>query len=137
MNATAGTAEPDGLPAALGIELLEVGPDLARARLEVTRRTMQPFGIVHGGALAALAETVCSVATYLEVKDDGLLAMGQANDTSFLRPVSSGHVTATARRRHRGRTTWVWDVDLHDDADRLCAVTRMTIAVRPGESGAR
>ena len=136
MSAVETPGEADGLPAALGIELLEVGGELARARMEVTRRTMQPFGIVHGGALAALAETICSVATYLSVKDDGLLAMGQANDTSFLRPVSSGHVTATARRRHRGRTTWVWDVDLRDDADRLCAVTRMTIAVRPGEPAA-
>ncbi len=61
--------------------------------------------------------------------------MGQANDTSFLRPIASGHVTATARRRHRGRTTWVWEVDLRDDSDRLCAISRMTIAVRPGEPG--
>ena len=124
-----------GLPAALEIEILETGDELARARMEVQEKVLQPFGIVHGGALAALAETVCSLATHMAVSGDGMLAMGQANDTSFLRPVSSGHVTATARRRHRGRTTWVWDVDLRDDEERLCAVTRMTIAVRPATPG--
>jgi 1,4-dihydroxy-2-naphthoyl-CoA hydrolase len=123
--------EGAGLGEALGMEYLEIGPELARARMAVSERIMQPFGIVHGGALAALAESICSVATYASVKDDGLLAMGQANDTSFLRPISAGHVTATARRRHGGRTTWVWDVELHDDDERLCALSRMTIAVRP------
>jgi uncharacterized protein (TIGR00369 family) len=123
---------PGDTPANHEEKLLEVGPELARARMPVTARVMQPFGIVHGGALAALSETICSVATYESVKDDGMLAMGQANDTSFLRPISTGHVTATARRRHGGRTTWVWDVELADDEGRVCALSRMTIAVRPG-----
>ena len=123
--------EGSGLGETLGIEHLEVGPELARARMAVTQAVMQPFGIVHGGALAALAESICSVATYNAVKDDGMLAMGQANDTVFMRPISAGHVTATARRRHGGRTTWVWDVELADDEGRVCALSRMTIAVRP------
>jgi len=59
------------------------------------------------------------------------LAMGQANSTSFLRPITSGTVHGIARRRHRGRTTWLWDVEILDDDGRLCALTRMTIAVRP------
>lgn len=129
--------EEVGLGAALGIEYLEVGPELARARMAVTEAVMQPFGIVHGGALTALAESITSLATYLGVKDQGMLAMGQANDTSFLRPISAGHVTATARRRHGGRTTWVWDVELHDDDERLCALSRMTVAVRPNPAGDR
>ena len=123
--------EGPGLAETLGIEILEAGPELASARMAVSPAVMQPFGIVHGGALAALAESICSVATYNAVKDDGLLAMGQANDTSFLRPISAGNVTATARRRHGGRTTWVWDVELADDEGRICALSRMTIAVRP------
>ena len=57
--------------------------------------------------------------------------MGQANDTTFLRPTSEGHITANARTRHRGRTTWVWDVEMSDDEGRVCALSRMTIAVRP------
>ena len=127
--------QENNLPVTLGIEVLEVGSELARARMPVTKRVMQPFGIVHGGALAALAETICSLATYDGVREEGMLAMGQANDTSFLRPISAGHVTATARRRHGGRTTWVWDVELHDDEERLCALSRMTVAVRPAPQG--
>ena len=62
---------------------------------------------------------------------DGNTAMGMSNQTSFLRPVTEGHVNAEARARHRGRTTWVWEVELSDDAGRLCALSRVTVAVRP------
>ncbi|MFN2617358.1 MAG: PaaI family thioesterase [Thermoleophilaceae bacterium] len=119
------------LDAALGFELLEWGDERARGRFPVEDRVRQAYGIVHGGAYAALAEWVVSVATAAAVHDDGMLAMGQGNQTSFLRPVSSGTITADARRRHRGRTSWVWDVDFTDDQGRLCAVTRVTMAVRP------
>ncbi len=116
---------------ALGFELLELKPDLARGRFPVEDRVRQPFGIVHGGAYAALAETLASAATYMAVMDDGLAAMGQSNYTSFLRPVSEGSVHAEARPRHRGRTSWVWDVEFSDDEGRVCALTRVTMAVRP------
>jgi uncharacterized protein (TIGR00369 family) len=65
------------------------------------------------------------------VKEGGGVAFGMANSTSFLRPITAGHVNAVARARHRGRTTWVWDVELSDDEGRVCALSRMTIAVRP------
>jgi uncharacterized protein (TIGR00369 family) len=68
---------------------------------------------------------------------DGNTAMGLSNSTSFLRPITAGVVHAQATRLHRGRTTWVWDVRFSDDAGRTCAVTRMTIAVRPLPDGAR
>jgi uncharacterized protein (TIGR00369 family) len=123
---------PEGtLDAVLGFELLELGPELARARFEVAQRHKQPYGLVHGGVYAALAETVTSVATANAVLADGNIAVGLSNNTSFMRPATSGHVHAEARRRHGGRTTWVWDVDMTDDDGRLCAITRMTIAVRP------
>ncbi|MFI5122407.1 MAG: PaaI family thioesterase [Vicinamibacteria bacterium] len=121
----------------LGIEILDPGPDPARAQLEVTPAVCQPFGIVHGGTLASLAETLCSVATYEAVKDDGMLALGQSNDTTFLRPISAGVVHAEARPRHRGRTSWVWDAEISDDAGRVCCLVRMTVAIRPPPSGAR
>ena len=104
--------------------------DLARAEIPVLPRIMQPYGIVHGGAYAVLAESVTSRATY-EVVGPDLGAFGQANDTSFLRPVSSGTIRAEARARHRGRTSWVWEVEMRDDGDRLCALSRVTIAVQP------
>jgi uncharacterized protein (TIGR00369 family) len=123
--------EPTHLAETLGIEVLDPGPDPARARLPVTPAVCQPFGIVHGGTLAALAETICSLATYAVVKDDGMAALGQSNQATFLRPVSEGHVHAEARPRHRGRTTWVWDCEITDDEGRLCSLVRMTVAVRP------
>jgi uncharacterized protein (TIGR00369 family) len=133
----AGDANPHvGLSETLGIEYLGGDAERAEGRFEVTDRVLQFFGIVHGGAFAALAETICSAATYNAVAADNMVAMGQSNQASFLRPVSSGHVHAVATARHRGRTTWIWDCELTDDDGRLCALVRMTIAVRPRPEGA-
>jgi 1,4-dihydroxy-2-naphthoyl-CoA hydrolase len=123
-------AGSDGFGELIGIEYLEHGPELVRARAEVSDRIRQPYGIVHGGAYSAIAESICSAATALAVMPDGKLAMGQSNSATFLRPITAGHVNATAHRRHGGRTTWVWDTEITDDADRLCAMVRVTIAVR-------
>lgn len=119
----------------LGFELLEWGPERGRGRFVVEDRVRQPFGIVHGGAYAAMAESLASWCTYEGVREDGMLAMGQSNFTSFLRPVSEGTVTAEARCIHRGRTSWVWEVDFSDDQGRRCASTRVTMAVRPAPGG--
>lgn len=119
------------MPEVLGVEgYVREADDLARARMSVTDAVRQPQGIVHGGALAALAETLTSRATHETVGPDQV-AMGQTNETTFLRPISDGVVEAIARARHRGRTSWVWDIDLIDGEGRLCAVSRMVIAVRP------
>ena len=123
-----------GLPAALGIELLEADGATARGRIEVSERTLQPYGIVHGGIYAALAETVASVATHMHVGPEGRLAIGQSNHTTFLRPVTEGHIEARAKARHGGRTTWVWDVDMIDDDGRTCAIARVVVAVREPRS---
>ncbi len=92
---------------------------------------LQPMGIVHGGVYATMAEGMVSEATFRAVYPDGNIAVGMSNQTSFLRPISEGTIHAEARRRHRGRTTWVWEVDFTDDAGHLCALTRVTMAVRP------
>jgi 1,4-dihydroxy-2-naphthoyl-CoA hydrolase len=118
----------------LGFEVLEADDEIARGRFAVENRVRQPYGVVHGGAYAALAETLASVATHLAVSPEGSIAMGLSNTTSFLRPVTQGTVHAEARRRHRGRTTWLWDVEFTDDDGRLCAVTRVTMAVRPASA---
>jgi 1,4-dihydroxy-2-naphthoyl-CoA hydrolase len=125
-------APPAGtLDEVLGFETLEAGPELARSRAQVLDRHKQPFGLVHGGVYAAMAESLASVATYMAVAGEGKIAVGQSNYTSFMRPIFSGSVHAEARRRHRGGTTWVWEVELTDDAGRLCALSRVTMAVRP------
>ena len=115
----------------LGIELFDTGDEVARGRFPVADPVRQPYGIVHGGAYAALAETIVSHATAMAVWPEGMIAMGQSNHTSFLRPVSEGTVHGEARRKHRGKTSWVWEVEFTDDDGRLCALTRVTMAVRP------
>jgi 1,4-dihydroxy-2-naphthoyl-CoA hydrolase len=124
------------LDGALGIETLEVAEDVARSRCPITDKVRQPYGLVHGGLYAAMAESLASIATGLHVHQEGLIAVGLSNATSFFRPGLEGYVHATATRRHKGRTTWVWDVDMTDDDGRLCATTRVTMAVRPRPSSA-
>lgn len=114
-----------------GLEVLEATPELVRAQVKVHDGIKQPMGLVHGGVFASIAESITSMGTAVVVAQDGNMAQGLSNQTSFLRPILEGTVHATARRRHKGRTTWVWEVEITDDADRLCALVRMTIAVRP------
>ncbi|HXA55061.1 MAG TPA: PaaI family thioesterase [Solirubrobacteraceae bacterium] len=114
-----------------GLELVEMTGEQVRARVGVRDELRQPFGLVHGGVYSSIAESITSLATGMAVLTDGNVSMGLSNSTSFLRPITEGTVHAHATRLHRGRTTWVWDVRFSDDDDRLCAVTRMTIAVRP------
>ena len=122
---------PAGFADEIGVEWIDFDPERARARIAVEPRHLQPGGIVHGGVYAALAESICSAATYLAVRENDMVALGMANSTTFLRPISEGHVNAVARARQRGRTTWVWDCELSDDEGRVCALVRMTAAVRP------
>jgi uncharacterized protein (TIGR00369 family) len=124
-------AVEDSFDGAIGLEideLIEVGH--RTARLPVVPAVCQPMGIVHGGVYAAIAESLASRGTADGVLDLGKVPLGMSNNTSFLRPVSEGSVHADARAFHRGRTTWVWDVDMRNDDGKLCATSRVTIAVR-------
>ena len=125
----------DTLDGVLGFERLEIGEELARGRFRVEDRVKQPLGLVHGGAYSAFAESLASEATFRAVYPSGMIAVGLSNHTSFLRPATNGTVHAEARCRHRGRSTWVWEVDFTDDDGKLCATTRVTMAVRPAPSG--
>jgi uncharacterized protein (TIGR00369 family) len=123
------------LDGTLGVEIVEVTDDLVRGRMAVDDRIRQPYGIVHGGAMSAIAESLTSLGTARGVFQDGKIAMGQEINASFMRPISSGHVNAVARMRRRGRTAWNWEVEVTDDEGRLCALLRATIAVRDAPSG--
>jgi 1,4-dihydroxy-2-naphthoyl-CoA hydrolase len=114
-----------------GLEVEEAGDELVRARVPVVKHVTQPLGLVHGGVYASIAEALASLGTNIGVVPRGSVGLGMSNHSTFLRPISKGTVHAVARRRHRGRTTWIWDVEMTDDDDRLCAVSRVTIAVRP------
>jgi 1,4-dihydroxy-2-naphthoyl-CoA hydrolase len=122
---------PTGFAERIGAEFLDLDPDGARARIAVEPHHLQPFGIVHGGVYPALAETLTSTATWFAVNERGMVPLGQSNSVSLMRPITGGHVNARAVARHRGRTTWVWDVEISDDEERLCALVRMTLAIRP------
>jgi 1,4-dihydroxy-2-naphthoyl-CoA hydrolase len=120
-----------GFDRLFGLEFVSLSDTEVRARVAVRDELKQPAGLVHGGVYAAMAESMSSIATHFAVTEAGEIAMGLSNSTSFLRPITAGVVHALATRVHRGRTTWVWDVRFSDDAEHTCAVTRMTIAVRP------
>lgn len=126
--------DPRGLlshfDALIGTEWIDDDPEHARARIAVRDELRQPVGLMHGGVMSTLIESVCSRATALAVLGDGMAAMGQSISVSFMRPVTEGHAEVRARARHRGRTTWVWEAEVVDAEERLCALAQMTIAVR-------
>jgi uncharacterized protein (TIGR00369 family) len=119
----------------VGTEWIRLDPEDARARIELRDELLQPYGILHGGVYSTLVESLCSYATASAVAGDGMIAMGQSIEVSFLRPVTSGHAEARAVARHRGRSTWVWQVEILDDEGRVCALAKMTMAVRPAPAG--
>ena len=113
-----------------GLEIDEATEERVTGRVPVRPHVLQPVGLVHGGVHASIAEALASFGTNVGVNEDGKIGLGQSNNSSFLRPIKEGTIHAVARRLHRGRTTWIWDVELTDDAGRLCALSRVTIAVR-------
>ena len=118
---------------ALGIEIDGAEGDEVRGHIPLSDRILQPYGLVHGGAMLSLAETLTSYGTWAGVQAEGKLAMGQEISASLIRPITSGNVNGLATVRRRGRTAWVWEVEITDDEGRLCALVRATIAVRaPG-----
>jgi 1,4-dihydroxy-2-naphthoyl-CoA hydrolase len=130
------TDQPDVSPFSglIGVEWLSNDPDGAEARIEVRDDLKQPYGYLHGGVIMTMIDELCSRSTVIQVIMDGMVALGQSIDVSLLRSVTEGSVTVTARARHRGKTTWVWDAEASDDQGRLCALAKVTVAVRPFEA---
>lgn len=122
------------LAAVLGLEVLTIEHGAVSGRMAVQNSIMQPFGVVHGGVYAVIGESLASLGTFHAVGEQGKVALGMSNNTSFLRAISAGFLNASATALHQGRTTWVWDTSIYDDMERLCAVSRVTIAVREPRS---
>jgi 1,4-dihydroxy-2-naphthoyl-CoA hydrolase len=122
--------------AVYGLEVLDEGTSsgVLRARVAIRDELRQQFGIVHGGVIAALAEAMASRGTWLAVYRQRKIVMGLSNESSFVRPFVSGSINATATPRHRDETRWVWEVESRDDQGRLCALTRVNIAVRDAQA---
>jgi 1,4-dihydroxy-2-naphthoyl-CoA hydrolase len=137
------TAMPEGFTPAVpfdrcfdaqyGLEVVSEdveGEGVVRGRVPLRDELLTAEGVVHGGVLASAAEALASRGTALSVIPAGFAAMGQSNDTSILEPLGAGTVHVEARVRSRGAEAWTWTVDARDDAGRLCAFSRVTVAVR-------
>lgn len=124
----------DTLVEHIGIEFLEVGDDFLRARMPVDKRTVQPFGILHGGASVALAETLGSVGANLCLTDAGKVGVGLDINANHVRSAREGWVYGTARPLHIGGTTQLWEIRIEDEQGRLVCISRLTMAIisRPG-----
>ena len=117
------------MPRHIGIEFTELGADFIRGRMPVDDRTRQPFGILHGGASVALAETLGSVGGTMCIDRERFQIVGVEINANHLRPAMTGHVTGRANPIHLGRRTQVWAIEIRDDRKRLVCVSRLTIAV--------
>ena len=113
----------------IGIEFLEVGDDYLKARMPVDHRTLQPMGLLHGGASAVLAETLGSVAAHLCEDVDQKHCVGLEINANHVRSVRSGFVYGVARPAHLGRSTQLWEIKITDEQDRLVCLSRLTMAV--------
>jgi uncharacterized protein (TIGR00369 family) len=120
-----------GLPRALGIEMVELSPERVVATMPVDDRTRQPFGILHGGASIALAETVASFGAVMHIDLARFVAVGQEINGNHVRGKSDGVVTATATPVHVGRSSQVWAIEIRDEAERLVCIARCTMAIAP------
>lgn len=117
------------LAAHLNMEFVAAGADFVSARMPVDATTHQPFGLLHGGASAALDETVGSVAGWLCINPDKQACVGIEINCNHIRGKKSGWVTATARPFHVGASTQVWEIKIVDEKDKLVCISRLTMAV--------
>jgi 1,4-dihydroxy-2-naphthoyl-CoA hydrolase len=125
-----GIRSPDQhLAAHLGIEFTKLGDDFLQGRMPVDDRTRQPFGILHGGASVALAETLGSIAGNLTIDPERFNVVGQEINANHVRAINKGHVIGTARPLHVGKRSQVWEVRIEDEAQRLVCISRITLAV--------
>ncbi|MBS0589567.1 MAG: hotdog fold thioesterase [Proteobacteria bacterium] len=131
--ATIKQANANTLIATLGIEITDIGEDFVRGTMPVHARTHQPYGILHGGASIALAETLGSYAAMLSCDPD-LWAVGLDINANHVRAVANGIVTGTARPLHIGRSTQVWEIRIEDEGGNLVCIARLTVAIVPRQA---
>lgn len=113
----------------IGLHFSEIGEDYLKATMPVDHRTHQPYGLLHGGASAALAETLGSVSSALVIDQEKFICVGIEINANHVRSVRSGFVTGTCTPIHIGATTHVWDIRIHDERNKLVCVSRLTVAI--------
>ncbi|HLZ89283.1 MAG TPA: hotdog fold thioesterase [Puia sp.] len=118
----------------IGIVFTEIGDDYLKATMPVDNRTRQPYGLLHGGASVALAETIGSVGCALTIDQSKFICVGIEINANHLRGVREGLVTGIAKPLHIGKTTHVWEIKLYDDREKLVCVSRLTVAILKKEA---
>ncbi len=113
----------------LGIEVIEIGSDFINAKMPVDERTKQPYGILHGGASVALAETIGSYGSHLIIDNSKFLSVGLEINANHIRKARQGHVTGIAKPIHIGKSTHVWGIEIGDDKGQLICISRLTVAI--------
>ncbi len=113
----------------LGIEVIEIGNDFIRAKMPVDERTKQPYGILHGGASVALAETLGSYGSHLIIDSNKYLSVGLEINANHVRKATQGFVTGLAKPMHIGKTTHVWGIEITDEKGLLICICRLTVAI--------
>ena len=122
-----------GLAAVLGIEILELTAERVVATMPVDERTRQPYGLLHGGASVALAETVASIASIMNIDQNRFRAVGLEINANHIRAKTEGIVKGTATAFHIGRSTHVWNIEIVDEQERLVCISRCTVAIIPAQ----
>lgn len=117
----------------LGIETIEMGPDLVQMKMPVNPRVYQPFGLLHGGASVVLAETAASMGTVMNCDLEKQTVVGLEINANHIRGKKDGYILATAVPLHKGRKTMVWDIKITDEKEKLVCISRCTVAIIPKE----
>ena len=113
----------------LGMEWVSIGDDYIKMRMPVDNRTKQPYGLLHGGASCALAETIGSIASHYVIDSERFICVGLEINANHVRSAKEGFVTGTCTPLHIGASTHVWDIKIHDDAGKLICISRLTVAI--------
>jgi len=124
-----GAIEPGTMAEFLGMEWTELGDDYVKIKMPVDQRTKQPYGLLHGGASCALAETIGSVASQLVLDPNKFICVGLEINANHIRSARSGYVHGIAKPLHLGGTTHVWDIKIYDDTEKLICISRLTLAI--------
>jgi 1,4-dihydroxy-2-naphthoyl-CoA hydrolase len=125
---------PNTMGKQLGMEWVSIGADFLQMRMPVDDRTKQPYGLLHGGASCALAETIGSVASYFVVDNTKFICVGLEINANHVRSATKGFVTATCTPLHLGASTHVWDIKITDEREKLICVSRLTVAILKKQS---
>ncbi len=120
---------PNTMAAHLGIEWVEVGENFIKAKMPVDHRTIQPYGLLHGGASCALAETIGSVASAMVIDHSKFYCVGLEINANHIRGVREGFVSGIAMPLHLGNSTHVWDIKIYDEKEKLVCVSRLTVVI--------